>query len=119
LGFRAAFAILVVALARGHVLERRMGVGSESRVSPAARARQIAAAPLHLRRSLWRADLVIMIAENLLFTAFVHGLPSGAPPFGGAGEAPSATGGKVAAVGEKEAGIPQPRPTIANGMPAR
>lgn len=111
LGFRVAFAVLIGALARGHALERRAGVGSESRVSPTARARQTAAAPPHLRRSLWRADMVIMIAENLLFSSFVHGLTSGVPPNGGA-DATSAAGCRAAAADEREARLPPPQPLV-------
>jgi len=82
--FRVSFLLMLGALVRGHALERVAGIGGESRVSPAVRARQIAAAPLGVRRKLWRADLAIMLFENLLFASFVHGVTSGAPPPGGA-----------------------------------
>jgi hypothetical protein len=115
-GFRAAFAVLVGALARGHALERLAGVGSESRVSPAARARQIAAAPAHLRRSLWRADLVIMLTENLLFSSFVHGLTSGIPPSIGV-DATSAPDDGRATVDERRQSDIAPQPLDTDGAP--
>lgn len=111
--FRASLGVLLAAFWRGHLLERRHGISAESFASPAVRRRQIAAAPRTAQRSLFRADLAIMLSENLLFSAFVQGMLSGVEARrgggggrsgGGAGDETSGRcedgGGKGKAVGE-------------------
>jgi len=77
--FYASFAALSISIAGTGVLEKVTGIANESdsNITTADRARQMKSVSPRIRRSLFLSELVIMVAENLLFASFVHGLPSG------------------------------------------
>lgn len=77
--FYASFALLVASIGGTRAVEMVCGLPTESdsKTSTADRARRVERLPMSLRRKLFYWELLVMVSENMLFSSFVQGMPSG------------------------------------------
>ena len=77
--FYHACVALVGSIVTTRCLERSTNVPSESTLTttPATRANLIQKLPKKLQLCFFCSELLLMVSENLLFTSFVQGIPSG------------------------------------------
>jgi len=83
--FYTSLVTLLLSVATVRTIERRQpqlfhveGAAPKGKTHSTAKyRRQIEKLPTNVRNLLFLADLIVMISENLLFTSFVHGIPSG------------------------------------------
>eukprot|EP00411_Alexandrium_monilatum_P092558 CAMPEP_0175766430 /NCGR_PEP_ID=MMETSP0097-20121207/69367_1 /TAXON_ID=311494 /ORGANISM="Alexandrium monilatum, Strain CCMP3105" /LENGTH=120 /DNA_ID=CAMNT_0017076427 /DNA_START=97 /DNA_END=456 /DNA_ORIENTATION=- len=77
LTFSASFGLMCLALWWKKQIRRRSGMGLESETPQEKLQEQLAAMVPGWRKRLWWSELLFMVFENCLFTAFVLGMRSG------------------------------------------
>mmetsp|Transcript_4389 Transcript_4389/g.8872 ORF Transcript_4389/g.8872 Transcript_4389/m.8872 type:complete len:232 (+) Transcript_4389:57-752(+) len=77
--FFGSFGIMSAALYWKKRIHRRCGLGNEGETPLEKWREQLAALAPGVRRQLWWSELLFMVFENSLFTAFVSGMRSGLP----------------------------------------